>query len=131
MVPETYGGTGTGGSSVRCRTYRPHMPALSVCPSCGSELVQPLRWKERPDGEVLVELRCPECQTITQACHSAQEMQELDRLQNRSRDEIRAAYERSVLESMSTLAERMHDALERDLIGPDDFVPPRRLRKAA
>ena len=107
------------------------MPALSVCPSCGSELVQPLRWKERPDGEVLVELRCPECQTVMQACHSAEDMQHLDRLQNRSRDVIRAAYEQSVLESMSNLADRMRDALDRDLIGPDDFAPPRRVRKPA
>lgn len=107
------------------------MPALSVCPSCGSELVQPLRWKEAADGEMLVELRCPECQTLMQACHSRQEMEELDRLQSRSRDAIRAAYEQSVLESMSLLAERMHAALERDLIGPDDFAPPPKLRKAA
>ncbi len=107
------------------------MPALSVCPSCRSDLVQPLRWKERSDGEVLVELRCPECHTVTQACHSRQDMEELDRVQSRSRDAIRAAYEQSVLESMSALAARMHDALERDLIGPDDFAPPRRLRKAA
>jgi hypothetical protein len=107
------------------------MTALRDCPSCGSEFIQPLRWKERADGEVLVELRCPECLTVMEACHSQQDMQELDRHQTRSRDELRAAYERSVLESMSSLAARMHDALERDLIGPDDFAPPRRLRRAA
>lgn len=108
------------------------MTALSVCPSCGSDLVQPLRWKDRADGDVLVELRCPECLIITQACHSQQDLEQLDRLQSRSRDVIRAAYEQSVLESMSNLAARMGDALDRDLIGPDDFTPPRkRLRRAA
>ena len=29
------------------------MTALSECPSCGSELVQPLRWEQTGDGEVL------------------------------------------------------------------------------
>lgn len=109
------------------------MPAICVCPSCSSELVQPLRWKERPDGDVLVELRCPECHTVVQACHSPQDMQELDRLQSVSRDALRASYEAMVAESMTTLADRWRDALDRDLIGPDDFAPPvrRKLRRAA
>ena len=64
--------------------------ALQVCPSCGSDLVQPLRWQQRRNGELLVELRCPECHVVMQACHSAQEMEELDRRQSAGRDQIRA-----------------------------------------
>ena len=120
------------GRSVRTPVYRRRMPALQACPSCGSELVQPLRWQQRKNGELLVELRCPECYVVMQACHTAAEMEELDRRQSASREQIVAAYERSVAEAMERLAENLSAALERDLVGPDDFrPPPRRLPKAA
>jgi len=99
--------------------------ALSVCPSCGSGLVQPLRWEKRADGQMTVELRCPECFTWTQAIHSAAEMRELDQLQVSRREELVAAYERSVAESMEQLADCLHAAFARDLVGPDDFAPRR------
>ena len=106
-----------------------HVTALSVCPSCGSDLVQPLRSEPQADGEVLVELRCPECFTFMQASHTEAEMAELDRRQNESREQIVSAYEQSVAENMATLANDLHEALERDLVGPDDFTPPARRRK--
>ena len=90
--------------------------------------MQPLRWQSRPDGDVMVDLRCPECHTWMQACHSADEMEELDRAQTAGRDELRAAYERRVAESMEALAACLHTALERDLVGADDFAPRRPLR---
>jgi threonine synthase len=99
--------------------------------------VQPLRWQQRKNGELLVEMRCPECYVVMQACHTPQEMEELDKRQSASREEIVAAYERTVNESMEALASSLHEALERDLVGPDDFAPrrfsegPRRLPKAA
>ncbi|HVL94595.1 MAG TPA: hypothetical protein VM266_01910 [Solirubrobacteraceae bacterium] len=113
------------------------MPPVQVCPGCGSELVQPLRWQQRKGGELLVELRCPECGVVMQACHTPQEMEELDRRQTECRDQIVAAYERSVAESMEALAANLREALERDLVGPDDFAPrpftegARRLPRAA
>ena len=75
---------------------------------------------------MLVELRCPECFVVMQACHTPEEMAELDRRQSASREQIVAAYERSVAESMETLADTMREAFERDLLGPDDFAPLRR-----
>ena len=73
--------------------------ALSACPSCDSEFLQPLRCEPKDDDEVLVELRCPECMTHLQAPFSRADMAELDRRQSAWRDEI-VAYERSVSESM-------------------------------
>jgi hypothetical protein len=87
--------------------------------------VQPLRWQQRKNGELLVEMRCPECYVVMQACHTPQEMEELDRRQSASREEIVAAYERSVSESMTALADNLREALARDLVGPDDFAPRR------
>jgi hypothetical protein len=48
-------------------------------------------------------------------------MAELDRLQSEWREEIVTAYERSVTESMEALAASLVAALDRDLIGADDF----------
>jgi hypothetical protein len=54
-------------------------------------------------------------------------MAELDRLQSQWCEEIVAAYEHSVAESMEALAACLVPALDQDLIGADDFAPvPRR-----
>jgi uncharacterized protein YbbK (DUF523 family) len=101
--------------------------ALSACPSCDSEFLQPLRCEPKDDDEVRVELRCPECMTTLQAPYSRADMAELDRRQSEWREEIVAAYERSVTESMEALAACLVPALDQDLIGADDFAPlPRR-----
>ena len=85
---------------------------LSTCPSCGSGFLQPLR--------------CPECMTHLQAPYSRADMADLDRRQSEWREEIVAAYERSVTENMEALAACLVPALDRDLIGADDFALPRR-----
>jgi threonine synthase len=104
---------------------------LSACPSCGSRILQPLRCESKGE-EVLVDLRCPECMTHLQAPYSRDDMAELDRSQTEWREEIVAAYERSVAESMEALAACLVPALEQDLIGADDFAPrPRRVARAA
>ena len=101
--------------------------ALSACPSCGSSFLQPLRCEPKGESDVLVDLRCPECLTHLQAPFSRADMAELDRRQTEWREEIVAAYERSVTESMEALAAWLVPALDRDLIGADDFAPlPRR-----
>jgi hypothetical protein len=50
-------------------------------------------------------------------------MAELDRRQSEWREQIVAAYERSVTESMEALATCLVAALDQDLIGADDFAP--------
>jgi len=48
---------------------------------------------------------------------------ELERGRLEARQSLLAAYEASVDESMTALADRLAEALARDLIGPDDFRP--------
>jgi hypothetical protein len=99
------------------------MAGLSACPSCGSELVQPLRSRAAHGGGMLVDLRCPECFAWTEAACSRGELAELDRRQAASRATLLHAYERSVAESMEALEACFGAALALDLIGPDDFAP--------
>jgi hypothetical protein len=98
---------------------------LSVCPSCGSALLQPLRSRPAGDGDMLVDLRCPECFMWMQECCSRVDLAELDKRQAAWRARLVEAYEQSVAESMEALAVCLGQALELDLVGADDFAPRR------
>jgi hypothetical protein len=80
---------------------------------------------------MLVELRCPDCMSRLQAVFSRADMAELDRRQSQWRDEIVAAYERSVRQSMEALIACLVPALDLDLICADDFAVPSRPRLPA
>jgi hypothetical protein len=99
--------------------------ALTMCPSCGSRFLQPLRCEAKSADVVMVELRCSDCMTWLKAPHTRADMRELDRRQAAFRAEILAAYERSVAESMEALAACLGPALELDLLCADDFAPRR------
>jgi hypothetical protein len=100
----------------------PSVTAMGLCPSCGSSLLQPLRSTPQGDGRITVELRCPECFTWLQERCTRDELAELDKTQAALRDQLVDAYERSVVESMEALAICLGAALDRDLVGPDDFA---------
>jgi hypothetical protein len=99
------------------------MAGMSECPTCGSELLQPLRSRACDDGSMVVELRCPECFAWMEAACTRGDVTELDRRQAALRERLVHAYERSVTESMEALGECLGTALALDLIGPDDFAP--------
>ena len=98
---------------------------MTLCPCCGSALLQPLRSRPGTGTEMMVELRCPECFTWMQECCSRGELAELDKRQAAWRALLVDAYERSVVESMEALAFCLAMALELDLLGADDFAPRR------
>jgi hypothetical protein len=100
---------------------------MTTCPSCASPFLQPMRCEVQGD-EVLVDLRCSDCMTVLHVPFTREDMAELDRCQSEWREEILAAYERSVSESMEALAAILGPALALDLVGADDFAvsrPPR------
>ena len=104
--------------------------ALSECPNCGSDFLQPLRCEAAGEDEVLVDLRCPECHVWMQASYTRAAMRALDDRQTMLRESIVNAYEASVAEAMESLAACLGAALELDLIGADDFAPRRVARSA-
>ena len=98
---------------------------MSLCPGCGSALLQPLRSRPGTDGEMMVDLRCPECYLWMQECCTRGELAALDKRQAAWRELLVEAYERSVTESMEALIVCLGAALELDLVGADDFAPRR------
>jgi hypothetical protein len=98
---------------------------MSLCPSCGSALLQPLRSRPGADGAMVVDLRCPECFMWMQENCSRGELAELDKRHAAWRELLVDAYERCVTESMEALAVCLGAALELDLVGADDFAPRR------
>jgi hypothetical protein len=82
------------------------------------------------DASIQVSLRCSDCMTVLEVPLTRAEMEELDRCQAEWREQIVAAYERSVSESMEALAAILGPALENDLVGADDFATPRPRRPA-
>ena len=102
---------------------------LTACPSCDSIYLQPMRCEVQEDDSVQVDLRCTDCMTVLQLPFTREEMEELDRCEAAFRDEIVAAYERSVSESMEALAAILVPALALDLVGADDFAPLQRVRR--
>jgi len=93
---------------------------VEPCPNCASELTEALR----SDVGGGIRLRCPECESCFRATVGARAI-EVGRLE--ARQVLIAAYEASVDECMSSLADSMAEALARDLLSADDF----RTRRAA
>lgn len=96
---------------------------LHLCPECGSDLVQPTRWKQEDERTSWrVWRRCPECEWTCEGVHSEIEIdafdEQLDLGAHELADELRALEHAN----MSEMASSFVTALSRDLIGADDFA---------
>jgi hypothetical protein len=96
---------------------------MTMCPSCGSTFLQPLRCEAKAADVVVVELRCSDCMAWVKAPHTRADMRELDRRQAEFRTILVAEYQRLVAESMEALAACLGPALALDLVSADDFAP--------
>jgi hypothetical protein len=101
--------------------------SLTVCASCASPLVQPQGWREPADGTLILSLRCPECFVRTSGSYDHERVAEYDEALIKGRQSLVADYELIVRHNMEELTNSFTQALDLDLIGPDDFgVPPER-----
>jgi hypothetical protein len=96
---------------------------LAVCPSCGSEFVQPQAWKELPGGHLFLRLRCPECLTVTSGTFAHDRVAEYDEALIKGKDATIAHYHAVVRHNMEELLKHFQTALELDLISAGDFEP--------
>lgn len=101
------------------------MPETLACPACRSTLLHPQRLRPGEAPPVTVDLRCAECSEWTHGTYSPSELAELDRERLAGRLALVQAYERCVSEGMQAFADSFVAALRHDLLGPDDFTPPR------
>lgn len=99
--------------------------APACCPTCASPRLHPQRYRAGADSRLTVELRCVECSRWTETSVTRGELAALDRRHSAEREVLRSAYERCVADSMAALADCLAIALERDLLGPEDFMPRR------
>jgi len=95
---------------------------LHVCPSCGSELVQPTSWEQTADrSHWRVWRRCPECEWTAQSVHDTDEIdafdEKLDLGAHTLADELRALEHAN----MADMADAFVAGLAADLITADDF----------
>jgi hypothetical protein len=94
---------------------------VPACGSCGSQLVHPTRGRQTDFATWEVELRCPDCHGREVSHYTEAELERLDREQDRAASEIEAELSRLETLHMEEWVARFAQALELDLIGPDDF----------
>jgi len=94
---------------------------MHVCPSCSSNLVQPVQWFEQGGSVWRVELRCPECDWWGQGAFSQSEVdrydEELDGGAQALIEDLRALTRANMEQEIDSFAE----ALDADLVLPEDF----------
>lgn len=95
---------------------------LVDCPSCGWDFVNPVAWDERGETHWWIRLRCGECALVREVEVTNSEAQRFDRDLDRGLAHIAAAADRLDRAHMKAVADALTVALERDLLGPIDFV---------
>jgi hypothetical protein len=84
--------------------------------------MQPRSWRERPNGRLRLELRCPECLLQTTGDYAPETVADYDRSLTAGRLEIAALCETVTRANMEAEADRLAQAFALDLIGADDFA---------
>jgi hypothetical protein len=94
---------------------------LHVCPSCTSELVQPISWAESSESRWQLTLECPNCGWFETEVYGRAQVEQLeDRLDEGLTDMI-ADLQRLTQANMAADVDRFIAALAVDLILPEDF----------
>lgn len=96
--------------------------ALYVCPECDSKLVQPLEWNQAGGEYWRLLRRCPDCEWRGDAVHGPSEIDAYDDALDAGTLTLMNELRILEQEAMSELADILTAALERDLIGADDFA---------
>jgi hypothetical protein len=95
---------------------------LHVCPECSSALVQPVAWEQVPaSNDWRLWRRCPECEwrgdEVHREAHIDDYDEQLDFGTRELAEELRALQQSNMEEAI----DRFVDALQADLILPEDF----------
>jgi hypothetical protein len=94
---------------------------LHVCPSCSSELVQPVEWEPADGDDWSVLLRCPECEVFQAGVYGQEELDAYDLELDRGEALLRVAYMQVSTENMAAEIDTFAHALAADAVLPEDF----------
>ncbi|MFY9264717.1 MAG: hypothetical protein WAO61_04750 [Solirubrobacterales bacterium] len=100
---------------------------LEICPTCFSDLVQPVEARAHAAGTVRLTLRCPECERLSTGHFSWEQAREFGRVFAAAKAGLRIAHDDLARENFRDELDCLVLALAADLIGPDDFKPFRHL----
>jgi hypothetical protein len=96
-------------------------PGLHLCPECGSELVQPVSWSEREDGDWELALECPNCWWTRQGIFNQSQVHELEERLDDGLAKMLEDLKRLTHANMAEQIDRFAAAINADLIVPEDF----------
>jgi len=101
-------------------TY-PDSDRLVDCATCRSDTVNPVRWHVLDESTWWIRLRCGACGSVREVEASNEEAGRLDADLDRGLNEIAAVIAKLDRAEMAAASDALTAALERDLVGPDDF----------
>jgi len=99
-----------------------HDAGLQHCRECEEDSVHPVDWEPFGDAHWWILLRCGACGARGEGLVGDAAAQRFDRELDEAQDEMVRAADRLGLEILSAQADSLTVALERDLIGADDFA---------
>jgi hypothetical protein len=102
-------------------TTAPVRTELHVCGTCSSELVYPIDWEEAGTSHWQVTLRCPNCEWSGTGVFEQIAVERFDEELDRGTHALVRDLKRMVQANMEEQVERFIDALQDDLIVPEDF----------
>jgi hypothetical protein len=99
----------------------PQADGLHVCPECASHLVQPIEWREAPEGFWELILHCPNCDWLDGGVFDQGQVDALEERLDEGLTEILTDLRRLTQSNMAEEIERFTAALQGDLVLPEDF----------
>ncbi len=102
-------------------TDKPVRNGLHVCPQCSSELVQPITWAEADDDHWELVLECPNCWWSAEGIHDREAVHELEERLDDGLGDMLGDLKRLTHANMADQIDRFVEALDADLVLPEDF----------
>jgi hypothetical protein len=106
---------------IRFTADDPQADGLHVCPECASHLVQPIEWREAPEGFWELILHCPNCDWLDGGVFDQGQVDALEERLDEGLTEILTDLRRLTQSNMAEEIERFTAALQGDLVLPEDF----------
>ena len=102
-------------------TDAPPSPGLHLCPSCSSDLVQPVAWSEADGERWELVLSCPNCWWEDEGVYTQEQVEALEEHLDDGLADMLDDLQRLAQANMADQVDRFITALHGDHILPEDF----------